>query len=150
VIILAIDPGTVISGVVGWDTDAKRVLEPNVWDNKALLDHLTRHPADSLAIEMIASQGMAVGQTTFETCVWIGHFEERWDQHHPELMRRRVYRHEVKAHLCGTQKAKDPNIRQALVDKFGDVGTKKNPGPLFGVKSHVWSALAVAITSVRL
>ena len=36
------------------------------------------------------------------------------------------------------------------VDLFGGkeaaVGTKKAPGPLHGVKSHLWSALALAVT----
>jgi hypothetical protein len=42
-------------------------------------------------------------------------------------------------------RAKDANIRQALIDRFGAVGTKKMPGPLFGVSSHYWAALAVAV-----
>jgi hypothetical protein len=42
-------------------------------------------------------------------------------------------------------RAKDPNVRQALLDKIGPVGTKKNPGPLYGVSGHGWSALAVAV-----
>jgi len=46
-------------------------------------------------------------------------------------------------------KAKDANIRQALIDKLGPVGTKKSPGPLWGVKSHIWSALAVAVTALE-
>jgi len=58
-----------------------------------------------------------------------------------------VYRKEVKIYLCGSMKAKDPNIRQALIDRLGDPGTKKNPGPTYGVKSHAWSALAVAVTA---
>lgn len=59
-------------------------------------------------------------------------------------------RRAVKLHLCGSMRAKDGNIRQALVDRFGGqaqaVGTKKAPGPLFGLSSHRWSALAVAVT----
>jgi hypothetical protein len=58
-----------------------------------------------------------------------------------------VFRRDVKLHLCGSARAKDPNIRQALLDRFGPVGTKKAPGPLYGVKSHIWSALAVAVTA---
>jgi hypothetical protein len=56
----------------------------------------------------------------------------------------------VKMHLCGNQQAKDKNIRQALLDKVGPVGVKKTPGPCYGVKSHAWSALAVAVTALNL
>jgi hypothetical protein len=36
-----------------------------------------------------------------------------------------------------------------LIDKLGVVGTKKNPGPLFGMKSHAWAALGVAVTALE-
>jgi len=57
-------------------------------------------------------------------------------------------------HLCKNNRAKDANIRQALLDRFPatgggkapQIGTKKQPGPLYGVTSHLWSALAVAVT----
>jgi hypothetical protein len=89
---------------------------------------------------MIASYGMAVGASTFETCVWIGRFIEvaRVDV---EL----IFRKDIKLFLCGTMRAKDANIRQALIDKIGPQGTKKTPGPTYGIKSHSWAALAVAV-----
>ena len=53
--------------------------------------------------------------------------------------------------LCKNNRAKDKNIRQALIDRFGPgkaaIGTKKAPGPLYGLKSHLWSALAVAVVA---
>jgi len=98
---------------------------------------------DTLAIEMIASYGMAVGREVFETCVWIGRFQQVWRS--PESVRL-VYRRDVKLHLCGNPRAKDPNIRQALIDLLGPAGTKKQPGPTYGVKSHAWAALGVAVT----
>jgi hypothetical protein len=57
----------------------------------------------------------------------------------------------VKMHLCGNTRAKDGNIRQALLDRFGPgkaiaCGTKKQPGPLYGVSKDVWQALALAVT----
>ncbi|NBV46789.1 MAG: hypothetical protein EBR86_14410, partial [Planctomycetia bacterium] len=101
---------------------------------------------DLLAIEMIQAMGMAVGAEVFTTAVWIGRFIEAagFGSTAPHRL---IYRTSVKLHLCGTSRAKDPNIRQRLIDLYGPVGTKKSKGPLYGVRSHVWSALAIAVTA---
>ncbi|WP_045764626.1 hypothetical protein [Xanthomonas albilineans] len=142
--ILAIDPGTTESG---WCLlDNGRVVESGISSNYEMLTRLLSwdgYSGDILAIEMIASYGMAVGREVFETCVWIGRFQQAWRQ--PSEVRL-VYRRDVKLHLCGSAKAKDPNIRQALLDLIGTPGTKKAPGPTYGVRSHAWAALAVAAT----
>ena len=57
-----------------------------------------------------------------------------------------IYRKEEKINLCGSMKAKDSNIRQALLDRFGIVGTKKEPGWFYGMKKDMWSAYAVGTT----
>lgn len=140
--ILAIDPGTSESGVVLMH--GGRVIEAGVYDNCDVLGMIRRSAADALAIEMIASYGMPVGKEVFETCVWIGRMVESWRS--PETVRL-VYRKDVKMHLCGTPRAKDANIRQALIDKLGPPGTKAAKGPTYGVKSHAWAALGVAVTA---
>jgi hypothetical protein len=69
---------------------------------------------------------------------------------------RLIYRRDVKLRLCGTVKAKDANVRQALIDMFPktgggkipQIGTKAQPGPLYGVASHAWAAVAVAVTAL--
>jgi hypothetical protein len=142
--LLAIDPGTTESGWVLFD--GKRVLASGVYPNKILLSDTYASRPEVLAIEMIASYGMPVGREVFETCVWIGRFQQAWCE--PEKTRL-VYRRDVKLHLCGNPRAKDANIRQALIDKLGPVGTKAAPGPLYGVKSHAWAALAVAVTALE-
>lgn len=139
--ILAIDPGTHNSGLVVFE--AGRVLRAGIHNNEFILHTIRESRADVLAIEMIASYGMPVGREVFETCVWIGRMVETWREPYDVRM---VYRKDVKLHLCGTAKAKDPNIRQALLDKVGPAGTKKAPGPTYGVRSHAWAALAVAVT----
>lgn len=144
--ILAIDPGTTESG---WVLLADgHVCESGVLPNPQMLLRIRNALWDStLAIEMIASYGMAVGREVFETCVWIGRFQQAW--HAPEAVRL-VYRRDVKMFLCGSPRAKDPNIRQALLDLLGPQGTKKAPGPTYGVKSHAWPALGVAATVAQL
>ena len=112
---------------------------------------------DALAVEMVASYGMAVGAEVFETCVWIGRFIQVWfeggmiEDAYREA--RLVYRREVKLALCGNSRAKDSNIRQAIIDRYGGkagaIGKKKTPGPLYGITGDVWSALAVAITAAE-
>ena len=142
--ILALDPGTTESGFVC--LVGGRVRNSGIVPNAELLRDLLDFYVDgyTLAIEMIASYGMPVGKEVFETCVWIGRFQQAW--HKPKEVRL-IYRKDVKLHLCGSPRAKDANIRQALIDLIGPQGTKKARGPTYGVKSHAWAALAVAVTA---
>ena len=87
---------------------------------------------------------MAVGKEVFETCVWIGRFKEIALLKNIQV--EYIYRKEEKINLCNSMKAKDTNIRQALIDRFGIVGTKKNPGWFYGFKKDIWSAYAVGVT----
>jgi hypothetical protein len=83
-----------------------------------------------------------VGAEVFETCVWIGRFMEAYGAEHVH----RITRGQIKTHLCHSMRAKDANIRQALIDRFGKPGTKRYPGALYGVSGDLWAALAVAVT----
>jgi hypothetical protein len=150
--ILAIDPGTEQSGWCIFDRGAVRMS--GVEQNDDMLMRIREMQYEALAIEMIASYGMAVGREVFETCVWIGRFVQV--SRDPDAVQL-VYRRDVKLHLCGTTKAKDPNVRQALLDMFPrtgggkcpQVGVKSAPGPLYGVSSHAWPALGVAVTAAK-
>lgn len=146
--VLAIDPGTVESGFVILD-EAGIVKESGKLDNARMLRKVQMvglTEADTLAIEMIASYGMPVGKEVFQTCVWVGRFMESWPA--PEQVKL-IYRKDVKLELCGTARAKDPNVRQALIDRVGPPGTKKQPGPTYGVKGDAWAALGVAVVAAK-
>ena len=64
-----------------------------------------------------------------------------------------VYRREVLRALDVTGKGnRDSLVRQRLIEMHGGerraaMGTKKAPGPLYGVSSHAWAALAVAVAA---
>ncbi len=144
--ILAIDPGPERSAYLCLD-HLRQPTRFNILSNHELCDVLVHFsPSWVLVVEGIASYGMAVGAAVFETCEWIGRFRQVWTGKSVK-----VYRGEVKMHLCGTKRSKDPNVRQVLIDQYGGsrqaaIGTKKNPGPLYGVSKDVWAALAVAVT----
>lgn len=143
--ILAIDPGPEKSSCVVWDDEA--VIQSGELSNTAMLQQVDdwAHDGAVLAIEMVSSYGMPVGKDVFETVFWVGRFYQAWVpviRQAPTL----IYRTDVKMHLCQSMRAKDSNIRQALIDRFGAPGTKKNPGKLYGISKHLWSALAIAVT----
>lgn len=143
--IFAVDPGNERTAWVLLDeTAGLRPLQMGLDENDIVLDFLRQLPADTkLAIEMVANYGMAVGRTVFETVFWIGRFYEAAG--HLQT-RERIFRMEEKLNLCHNSRAKDSNIRQALIDRFGDVGTKKDPGWFYGVKKDIWAAIAVGVT----
>lgn len=151
--IYALDPGTEQTGWVLFD--GTTVQDSGVHPNHDVLRWVQAgQGADTLAIEMVASYGLAVGREVFETVRWIGRFQQAWAD--PEAVRL-VYRKDVKLHLCGKSTAKDPNVRQALLDLFPrtgggatpQIGTKSKPGPLYGVSTHAWAALGVAVVALH-
>ena len=146
-IILAIDPGPEKSAWVVYDPDSPEpIIQAGIEENDDLilraLNEEFEIEVDEVVIEMVASYGMAVGASVFETCVTIGRFVQLFSRLPVSMM----YRKDVKMHLCQSMRAKDANIRQALLDRLGPQGTKKAPGKTFGVSKDIWSALAVAVT----
>lgn len=140
---LAIDPGTTQSGWVLFN--GQRVLESGTEPNADVLRLIQRSEADVLAIERFEARGMPIGDDSIETMLWTGRFQQAWRSPDSVLL---VKRSTVKLHLCGTSRAKDPNVRQATIDQVGAPGLKRTPGPTFGVTGHAWQALAVAVTAI--
>lgn len=140
--ILSIDPGNVESGYCLIDSKTYKPIEFGKIDNVQMLMKVIELKYDYLITEMIASYGMPVGKEVFETCVWIGRFIQARNCADFDY----IYRKEEKMNLCGSMKAKDSNIRQALIDRFGEVGTKKEKGFFYGFKKDIWAAFAVGVT----
>lgn len=154
--ILAIDPGNIQSGYVLVEHDGqeiRKVLDVGKVPNETLGEKMAMDfPLTSnFAIEMVQSMGQTVGQEVFDTCVWVGRLWEIAIFAGVGIMdRQKIYRREEKLYLCGCLSAKDKNIRQALIDRYGVVGTKKEPGFFYvnGTKfaKDMWAAMAVAVT----
>lgn len=177
-LILAIDPGTTKSAFVLFDRNNYKIEKHGILENNELLNMLRTIRKDvDFVIEMVASYGMAVGESVFETVFWIGRF---WEAKLAST-KTRIKRKQVTMEICKSARAKDSNIRKSLIDMFGgqekaigNIKCKKckgkgwfgagrktcpeckgkcweyPPGPLYGIANDEWQALALAITYTRI
>lgn len=140
-----LDPGPVISALVLYD-EGRGPYQHYRADNEWILAYLKAYhaaPGDVLVIERIASMGMTVGDEVFETVFWSGRFAQAWS--HRGFPYYRMKRIDVKLSLCGQARAKDGNVRQALIDRFGGAQATKKGGPLYKIAGDEWQAFAVAV-----
>ena len=148
--VLALDPGDTQTGYCFIDVDTLRPLRFGKEDNQSVLLLVQLEAYDLLVSERVASYGMAVGRSVFETCEWVGRYTQA--SHAPVVY---IYRQEEKIHICHDSRAKDSNIRRALIDRFAQHdlkngrGTKKKPDWFYGFKKDVWAAYAAGITHIE-
>jgi hypothetical protein len=154
VITLGIDPGPTESALCMIDDDYRPVYFTKCTNTQLLnwfgeFDTLTEKRC---VIEWISSYGMPVGEEVFDTCLWVGRFVEALSQLGIET--ELIKRQRVKVHHCHSAKAKDPNITQALVDRFAPgqpnygKGRKAEPGFFYGFYKDIWQAMALAVYAV--
>lgn len=147
-LIFAIDPGTEKSAYVLFSVVDEIIKGCDFVDNSWVLHELkVLHGAGhflKVVCEDFECFGMPIGVSSIKTIRWTGRFEQACCA--MDLPFEYLKRSKIRGNICNSQNAKDSNIRQALIDRYGAPGTKKNPGRLYGVKSHIWSALAVAVT----
>jgi hypothetical protein len=116
--------------------------------NEQMLAMIGDMDCDRLVIEQIRGFGIVAGNTIFDTCVWTGRLAGAFGWSLTDWLPRKT----IVGHLCGTGKAGDAAVREALAYRYGfpDLkaakGTRKAPGPLAGFADDMYSALAVALT----
>ena len=146
--VLSLDPGNTHTGWVIVDKDTIKPLEFAKDKNEDLARKMISGELqfDEFVTERMESFGMAIGRTVLIACEWIGRFCQIAEM--KGCQSNYVYRHTEKMHICHDSRAKDANIRRALIDRFASTpsgkGTKKNPDWFYGVSSDCWSAVAVA------
>lgn len=152
--VLAIDPGNEQSAWCIMDNQYQ-LLDVGKLPNKEVMSIMLSSLKDKdlsishVAIERVASYGMPVGREVFETCEWIGRYAQEAEK---TVTVEYIYRRDEKLYLCFDSKAKDANIRAALIERFAKHdfkngrGTKANPDYFYGVKSDMWAAIAIGTT----
>lgn len=142
---LAIDPGPSNFGWVLCSTkDCSIIAVDSDTPHEGFPGLIKSNDPDDLVIEKMSSYGSTpVGAETWNTndniiemcMVYALCFGKR-----PHLISRR----QAKSSLGLSASANDAKVNAALRDMWGEVGTKKSRGPLYGVKTHAWAALAIA------
>jgi hypothetical protein len=150
--VLALDPGTTHTGWVLVDSETGAILGHDKNDNRSLRGVMVNLPGalapDLVLIEAMSPRGQRLGIETMEALRWSGRLEEA-ARPTPVI---RISRDAVKRTLLGAANVKgaDAAIRQVLIDRYGGaggrqsaVGTRKDPGPLFGITADRWAALGL-------
>ena len=159
--ILAIDPGPDRSGVV-----ALRA-EPGEWpprveaahaeiETQTIVDWIKLEETRCVVCEWLTSYGAAVGASVLDTAKIVGHFERTAIDQMADFGL--LTRPDVGLELCESRRAKKSQTAEAIRGLYPAtgggkrpvVGTKKAPGPLYGVKGHAWDALAVGLAWLRI
>lgn len=149
-VILAIDPGNEQSAFCLMNAYTYRPLVHGKVDNKELLRLIDTMAFHVAVIERVSCFGMPVGRDVFDTCEWIGRFAQAFDERMIPVDY--IYRPEEKINLCYSAKAKDANIKAALIERFAQhdykngKGTKTNPDWFYGFSADRWAAYAVGCT----
>lgn len=154
--ILAIDPGNEYTAFCSIDINNFKPLSFNKISNDDFINYIKIEELSfkHVVCEMIASYGMGVGQTVFETCVFIGEIKNTIES--MDIPFSLMYRQDIKINLCKSMRAKDSNIIQALVDRFAKdtpnkgKGCKADKGWFYGFKADIWQAYAVGVTYLDL
>ena len=152
-IIVGIDPGPEKCGFCVYDNLAGKIIEAQkdlpVGEALTGID-IYAGQADLVGIERVQSYGIP-GSTLLRTSEVVGRLWQCSEALRlPTVL---LYRREVLRGLDVTGKGnRDSLVRERLIEMHGGTrkiaqGTKKEPGPLYGVSSHAWQALAVAIVA---
>lgn len=152
-LILGIDPGLKRIGVVLYDPEAHRVVFtdkamplPALYDYISMLAH--RGMPVRVALERVQSCSQS-GQDLLDTAYVCGQIARQCEI--DGLPVTLIYRRQVLDSLrvpggC----VRDTGVRRRLIEMHpGGKGRKKTPGPLYGVASDGWAALAVAVALDR-
>ena len=163
---VGVDPGPKSSGVVvlGLEQEPLTFRElPSVLYSHAevpvcrISEVLSRcEQGDILVIEWVSYYGRMVGASVFHTARVAGYWQALADQRRMSV--RLVTRPEVARRLTGERRATNGQVRAAVRESYlygrkplgggkrPEVGTMDDPGPLHGIRSHAWEAMATVLS----
>jgi hypothetical protein len=162
--IIAIDPGPDTSGIVilkfeKWPPSVVMAMRDAKLDD--IRKFITEYGIDTVIVEWLTSYGSVVGRTVLDTARIVGRVQEM--AFGLGCIFGKMTRPDVGLELCQTKRAKGANLSEAIREIYHNAkldigggsdpcrGTKKEPGPLYGIAlgEHEGSALAVGLAWLR-
>jgi hypothetical protein len=153
VIVLAIDPGTTHSAWVVYEignSSPLRAFSAKTSNEQVLRDTFgSVEFINTLVLERMVWYGPKTpfGAETIETIRWSGRFEQAFCGAGNACW---LTSQDVKKNLGVPRGLGDSGVMHALLDRWGGreraVGRKAEKGPLYGLSSHAWRALGLAVT----
>lgn len=149
--IFAIDPGPQMSAWIIFRPGEKMLFngfgkEPNNIVENHIME--MSDDFDLVVIEKVApyinpyARGGGMSGDIINTAIQIGRFTFCADLAKKEHVL--IPRKTIVATVTGNAKGGDKEVRSALIKRFGEQGTMKNPGGTYGISCDVWQALAAA------
>lgn len=162
--VLAIDPGTTMSGVCLVESENCKPLYSDKLENACIRGRMVRELGErdikardvEVVIERMQGNSMPVGSEVFLSCEWIGRFDIFFREITGNVTRYVFRRDEYKMLCANVYTHNDKGIRTALAERFAygeknyGKGTKKDPGWFYGFAADAWSAYAIAVTFLDL
>ena len=162
--IIAIDPGTSLSGICLVRTKDFKPLWCAKIENasvrseigKALVERGIIGSKETECVIERMHNPMSADINVFLTCEWIGRFDVFMNEI-TGCPTQYVFRHQEYKNLCANiYDRNDKGVRMALIERFAygepnyGKGTKKAPGWFFGFAADAWSVYAIAVTHIDL
>lgn len=146
--IIGIDPGPEFSALVEWD--GEKVINMRYDVNAWILNSLALQRKSVIGIEQIRGYGLPAGNSTFDTCEWVGKFELQALQCKHTVYK--IPRADVLTHFNVPRKGSDRWLKEKLVDEYPTTfkQAKRNKSGSLLVKGwtdHHLSAFAIAIVA---
>lgn len=148
-VVFAIDPGNLLSAFAIVDTTSYYPIKfakcANVEIKQEMIEFIKSTPYPIIIIETMVSMGGSVGATVFDTCIFIGRLTELAESLGASV--HYINRRQEKIELVGSMRAKDSDIRRALInrlavfDKVNGKGTSDHRDVFWGMAGDCWQSM---------
>jgi len=157
--ILCVDPGCFDTAYVVWD--GEKLLDKNKISNEELRDKIPNillgrnEKVSEVIIEMVSSYAMQVGQTIFDSCVFVGILKQQCETLGVPV--HLIFRKSIKLHHNHSLRGvNDGAVNGVLKQKYGEDNTIKKPNLIYwneevekngGAKwmnGDMWAAFSIA------